>query len=152
MDYTINNPDSVEIVSVTNITIGADTCDFPYDDMCFYTCDYYLTGGMLEVQNKDFRKFSIRSKFKRNVDNYTYVVPNPASDEVEIFIRNEQKGNLMIKIFDSKGGLVYTKELIKKDNKVSLRIPTNAYLSGLYYYTIVDSENNTYTGKFIIFK
>lgn len=148
----LNNPDSVEIVSVTNVTTGADTCEFPYDDICSYTCDYYVMEGMIEKEKTEWEKISIRNKFKQNLENYTYVIPNPASDEVEVFIQNEQKGNLLIKIFDSKGGLVYTKELLKNDKKVSFRISTNEYQSGQYYYKIVDFENNAYTGKFIVFK
>ena len=76
------------------------------------------------------------------------VYPNPTSEKIYIEFQEILKNDISVTISNSMGALVYQKKINPLATN-QLDISVKNFTPGLYFYTI-ESDSNTYTGKFIV--
>ena len=74
--------------------------------------------------------------------------PNPATHTVKISSRETVK-NGMLKVFDSKGRLMWSEKVADLNN---YSLDCESWTSGFYMISIVDEQNQKYSSKLLITK
>jgi hypothetical protein len=82
--------------------------------------------------------------YKFRVSDYN-IYPNPANTKLNI-TKGEQIKYATLKIFDINGKNILTQKLSDKNTMINV----SALPNGIYFYKILDNNNNLETGKIII--
>ena len=81
-----------------------------------------------------------------------FCFPNPASDYVSFYFNSNESNSLNIKskiiIYNTIGQPVFERFFTAKNSVFTIEIKN--FTKGLYYYSIIKNEKNSYTGKLII--
>ena len=110
---------------------------------------YKLIQYDIDGQSKEYGPINVVCN--GNSKGYFSIFPNPSSGDFQVIVNNKQligTGSLIVK--DSKGSVVYSKE-IKITQGINLFNVTDINLtSGIYYVSIITDNNSTETLKQVI--
>ncbi len=76
------------------------------------------------------------------------VYPNPANEYLNFQLNLMDVDTSSLKIYNSIGIQVH--EIFINDNDAIMPVNTAHWANGLYYYRLTDSQNTSYTGKFVV--
>jgi hypothetical protein len=76
------------------------------------------------------------------------VLPNPSSDIVNIRLKNSTEKIFEIEVFDIIGKQIFIKSNMRTSSSI---IDVSSYEQGVYFYKIISSNKEVYSGKFIVF-
>lgn len=81
--------------------------------------------------------------------NYLYVYPNPVKDQLHISL-DAPLGNCQLKISNTLGQTVATKEIAAMDQPQDIMVETTALDKGIYFLQIQNKEESLYSQKIIV--
>jgi len=76
------------------------------------------------------------------------VFPNPSSDIVNIRLKNSKEKIFEIEVFDIIGKQIFIKSNIRTSSSI---IDVSSYEQGVYFYKIISSNKEVYSGKIIVY-
>ena len=76
------------------------------------------------------------------------VFPNPSSDIVNIRLKNSKEKIFEIEVFDIFGKQIIIKSNIRTSSSI---IDVSSYEQGVYFYKIISSNKEVYSGKIVVF-
>jgi len=76
------------------------------------------------------------------------VFPNPSSDIVNIRLKNSKEKIFEIEVFDIIGKQIFIKSNIRTSSSI---IDVSSYEQGVYFYKIISSNKEVYSGKIVVF-
>ncbi len=91
------------------------------------------------------------SEYKNSSDNGIYVYPNPASDILSIFVKNNIEGNVNILVYDIYGKVIYQTLSGQTEKGSIITIDLNNFSNGIYFLSLKTPEKQI-TRKIIINK
>jgi hypothetical protein len=84
------------------------------------------------------------TKFRSDDNKYSLIMyPNPATDQVNVILGNSSDENIIIKMFNSMGVLVYEKQVNSTSRQFS--IPVQHFPKGLYTVTLFETTGKPVT-------
>jgi len=135
-----------------------DSLNVPIQCVATLDSSLYIGGGWWIIGNDTISGFAkwIGGNYTANCGNMTYseeyiaaivtlVFPNPATEEVTFQFSDSQESHAII-IYDLLGNEIYREET--NDNAISISV--SEFAAGLYFYTIIDDQNQTTSGKFVV--
>jgi hypothetical protein len=76
-----------------------------------------------------------------SLNNSILIYPNPAIDEVNLEISNEENVDYEIKILDIYGKIIYQNSISINAEVKSIKIPLNNFSNGIYSVILFDGTN-----------
>ncbi len=80
------------------------------------------------------------------------VFPNPTSDVLNVQIKSEVSGKVMLTMVDLDGSVVYAKEVEVQSGSQTITLPTDNLINGLYNLMLIDEHNNSSVHQVVIMK
>jgi len=115
---------------------------FSDDENILYITDFgsknlrIITGVTLSVNDNTLNRSDVQ------------LVPNPATDKLNIRINTSEIGDASLKVYDVLGKTLFSSELILNGNLASSIVDVSAWNSGTYFVEIT-SQNGSITKRFI---
>jgi len=85
---------------------------------------------------------------ENKLSNKVEVYPNPSSDIVNIRLKNSKEKIFEIEVFDIFGKQIIIKSNIRTSSSI---IDVSSYEKGVYFYKIISSNKEVYSGKIIVY-
>ncbi len=85
---------------------------------------------------------------ENKLSNKVEVYPNPSSDIVNIRLKNSKEKIFEIEVFDIFGKQIIVKSNIRTPSSI---IDVSSYEKGVYFYKIISSNKEVYSGKIIVY-
>ncbi len=129
-----------------------DNCEDspPYYTDCEYICNDIELEEEIEL-GPDYFKNPLTVKEKTE-NSKTKIFPNPNTGNFQLYNNSIKTGLMTIRIFNSMGNTVYSKEINKNEQHLSLNLNLNNISSGLYFYRIYSKDKTFSSGSLIINK
>jgi len=115
----------------------------------------YMARELLQYCQIDYNvpntKRIIYNDTQTNKTSNIIVYPNPAKDNLTIFLDSASNGIYIVKLFDILGNIVFTKEINATESMITISL-TNVK-GGIYTCRIINADRETlYNGKLVIIK
>jgi hypothetical protein len=142
--HKINYPDSAGVACDVQQHVLSIPC---YNHSTTPNHPNYFLGS--EVGSPCDTLLGLKQKISKEVHDFT-IAPNPAKDEVVLYLENSINDESNLEILSTKGVLI--ERIVLPENKSTYYINTSNYANGVYYVKIASSSSQSRILKLVILK
>jgi len=115
------------------------------DDGLIFLSDFHA--GTFIIEKFDETISSLGDEKPDKLEKKFFIYPNPADQFVSIYPDDSFCGKMDFNVYDINGRLITR---FKKRDCDAFNINTSMYKDGIYFYSFLAPDDNTYTGKFLV--
>ena len=122
----------------------------------YSTEDGKKMGSMVFIKNESnhFTKEELPTEISEKFDNQSNIqdlklFPNPTNNDFKISFQSKEPQDFQLSIIDSKGSVVYEKQLRNFEGQFNEGVDLSAYENGIYFFNLSSKEKNI-TKKIVV--